>query len=679
MSAVPPRSNVSHFCTVYPQFEKYIRVAEDLPISTRSLLIKLCQAQTIPPPYTTLGKLLDTLPPHITLRGRYQRPISIRDLLIETGFDPSDPLDSAILLDISRGVSASDTDISTTKNQSWGKEIKLAQGTYRDIPVDWRAIFHPDPRYRLNRIHPMLPPNRPMCSFIHLKLRRLREKIRGTTLYSRYTHKNISKDTRRQYEQVFKDDLDGVQILGQDDVLRKYHETGIFIEGDTEMRQKWYPSGAKPRTYFAMGGNAFKHSRFLQDFFTQLVDSLPMSHHKSRLRPGRLVLPLPEDEDQTFHWFIYDLSSFTSNCCIQRSLCYALSGFFEGVEVCLMDEREGPVWQDLGSLLYQYTLHCVENPPLSIERFDPSLMGVTLLHEVASMLGIFGNLMSCTFGHTSIVSQISSNPDNTNCAGDDGLVPTSLETEGIVDSAIQIVGSYEREKTFRGEEEATICLKRPFEETYPHPTLLNNIVPPTVITALLVFGQTDLRFSTYEDYNSWSKEDRITVIGKDLIRTLRSAWRLGYKDVGRLSAMVYGFAKLVKRLLGVWPKPSAGNGSYMWPLDPADYEFESADPLYILFVYLSPVPREIDLREVVPSYPDTFSSGDTFRSNSCKFLKLFEMLGYLQKEAVRIPLDPSRILLHYTNLVSSAFVPTVYQYRVIHDIPPQFVDPNKII
>jgi hypothetical protein len=101
-----------------------------------------------------------------------------------------------------------------------------------------------------------------------------------------------------------------------------------------------------------------------------------------------------------------------------------------------VDERIGPVEEDLGDLVLDYAIHCVEKPPLSIERYDPSFEDITFYHEVASMLGIFGNLMTCTFAHGVVVGMSSPDVDSNqvyNCAGDDGLIPERLSTAHPID------------------------------------------------------------------------------------------------------------------------------------------------------------------------------------------------------------------------------------------------------
>jgi len=563
--------------------------------------------------------------------------------------------------------------------KGWWKEINLAMGSFRDEPVNWDVIFD-DARFTSSnqQLHPDLPRNPNMANDIYRSLVDFRERIAGTTLYARATHKNMSWETRREFEESTRSSLEGEAIFGQDDYLRYYHRTGVLLGGSTEMRQKWYHSGAKPRTYFAMGGHAYQHSRFLQDVFSKLVDSFPSFNHKTRLRPGRLSVPDNLDGEDV-HWRIYDLSSFTSNCCIQRSFVLRLAEFLSEVPVIIVDERSGPMEVDLGDLLLDYYHHCVVEPPLTLERYDPGLRDVTFFHEVASMLGIFGNLMTCTFAHGVVVGMSSadvSSSDLYNCAGDDGLVPERVSTAFHIDRGIRIVGSYEPEKSFRGDDEAPICLKRPFEETFPQPTLHSNIIPPTLATCviLLDLSYSDPRYTNFEDTTlTWI--DRVNIIAKDLLRFLRSAYRMGYNDWERLAGITKGFKRLVRKYTSWDPTPGVFIRGIrpFWPVDPSDYEFCDINPFHAILLYFAPPLLEVSRREVLVDVSLQYeSAGEVFQNNSSKRLKMLEMLGYVTKEEVKVEIsdyERMKALEAVLDDVPFGYDPVVYQYTVVRDIP----------
>jgi hypothetical protein len=670
-------SNARYFSTVYPQYSTLIRFVEGLPLSTRSLLIKLCQSQSVPThEHSSLATLIDKEGPfRVQVNQRTVDTLSLRDALNIYNFNPYDPLDSAILLDICRGTSTSSFEISAIKEKSWCTEINLVQGVFREDYIHWNTIFSEHEPDRHLPLHHLLPSNPSISNTLHYVLRAFRARIAGSTLHPRYGRKNMSRATRRDYEQTFGESLEDVPIFSQEDWCRVYNQTGIMLDGAVEMRQRWYTSGAKPRTYFAMGGISYRHSRFLQDFFTKLVDSLPSTNHKTRLRPNRLSTPDLID-DEVVNWRIYDLSSFTSNCCVQRSFVKALGEFFAGVPVFIVDEYTGAQEVDIGDLLVDYYTHCVEEPLVSLERYDSGLEHF-FEHEVASMLGIFGNLMTCTFAHASILLPIVDSFEKYNCAGDDGIIPERLSTEGVIDDAIRIVGDYAREKSFRGDEEGAIHLKRPFCPG-SKPSLLQNIIPPTVATVIEVLSDfDDPRFRSFVDYDLLSLNQRISIVGRDLLRFLRSAYRLQYQDVESLSVVVRGFSRLVTELSGVRPKGGLQTLTQpLWPLDPLEYEFidNRHDPLQVL-IAISGDRQTEELHEFRNEEGlECVSVGDTFEANPNKRLRLLTMLGYLEYEDVYVEiLDPLAYWSRRLYVVDAEPIPVVRAYSVVKDIPPCFV------
>jgi len=660
----------------YPNYKDVVLLVSELPIRHRSLLIKLCQAQVLPSEFpSTLQSLLDDLPPVLMRSGSHKAYTTLREALQELDSDLQDPLTSAIILDIARGVTAAADEVYEIKQESWAKEVALSGGTHVDHGVNWDVFFGTEGNCR-EQLHANIPANPTMARTIRRDFHRFRERIRGTTLFSRYTHKNMPYSTRREYELMTGESLEQIPIFGQDDWVRYYHRTGHQLGGATEMRQRWYTSGAKPRTYFAMGGEAYGASRFLQGFFSDLVDSFPPTNHKLRLRTGRLTMP---HSDEEIHWRIYDLSSFTSNCSVQRSFCYRLASFFSGVEVTCYDERYGPMAVDMGDLLQDYVSVCVERPSLSLERFDPDLVDFEFCHMVASMLGIFGNLMTCTSSHFLITSPFVSSYSEVNCAGDDEIIPEESTNTYALDQGIQIVGVYERTKSFRGNEEGAIQLKRPFLETLPNPTLLENIIPPTVATVLLLLDKNyrDLRFRKFpSDDMTW--KDNISVVGKDLMRFLMSAWRMKYADVEKLHGVYRGFCKLVRELTGYYPVPAlrtSRDSKPYWPIDPFDYEFCAMySPMDVLVTFDAPKQTEVPVLRLITYWDEGIFADDSWECNQNPRLKLLETLGYIEKEEVMEPVPVVNQLHFWCDYYSRSSVvpPTLYKYTVISDIPYQF-------
>jgi hypothetical protein len=85
-------SNTSLFSIAYPSYANVIRGVEQLPLSTRGLLIKVCQAQSIPSDESSaLAQLIDNHPPLLLRLGNYFERISLRAFLENYNINPYDP------------------------------------------------------------------------------------------------------------------------------------------------------------------------------------------------------------------------------------------------------------------------------------------------------------------------------------------------------------------------------------------------------------------------------------------------------------------------------------------------------------------------------------------------------------------------------------------------------------
>lgn len=558
-------------------------------------------------------------------------------------------------------------------DKGWATEIRLVE-SWKLPQCDFYSFFHPESE---RPIHHTLPYNPKSAYLIFNTFDKFKESMiqNKPTFYPRHTHKNMSRSTRLHFEEVFDVSLDDIPIFGQDDWMRVYHEIGLALDGDVEMRQKWYPSQAKPRTYFAMGGKTYRFSRHLQDFFGKLVDAFPPTNHITRLRPERLRLM---DEDE--HYLIYDLSSFTSNCTEQRSFMNNLAEFMSGVEVNIWDEHVGLLQVDLGDLLRDYNIHCVDAPVVSMERVPERIRShdVPVEHGSASMLGIFGNLMTCTLTHFLILSTLIEMFDRINVAGDDGLVPMLEGEEMMFENAISLVGVCAPEKTMLSSDEGAVHLKRPISEAFPFLLHGENFVPPNIAVAATYLSGEDVdpRYQ-YLGVDEIPLGERISIVGKDLLRFLQSVYNrretitVDLEDVFRVFR---GFRSLVAKIIGIVPAArqwSPRELNYVWPVDPSQYDFLSSDPTMVYCVCCcSDITEVFELDVCTVDIVDFRFSGDVFISNSSKHLSFLETLGFLEKTERRIHLEYAEAVHHlYRRFSRARTPPVVYDYCVVKDIP----------
>jgi hypothetical protein len=673
------------FLVAYPVYAQFIRGLSTTALSARSLIIKACQAQYWPElsdaGRSTLLEMIIKHPPvllRVPNHGRILKSLDLIEVIPYYNLDLQDPLESAIILDICRGLPLPDFEVAEARLASWIKEISLSQGTaYTTSKVDWRVIF--DPAFHSSSLFEGADPNPNMARKIYHQLVQFRDQFNGRRLYPRCTHKNMSRSTRRSYEDTFDDDLENTSIFGQDDWQRIYHETGHMVEGCCEMRQKWYPAQAKPRTYFAMGGTAYRRCRHLQGFFTDLVNVFAPTNQTTRLQPDRLYID-PDSRHHHVHARVYDMSNFTSGMQEQKFFMEYLASFFQGVIIEIVDEREGLLYQDLGELLLEYNDDCVDGPLLSLERWDAELTEA-FPHGLASLLGIFGNLMTCTVAHYLIMSPLVHDDEEINVAGDDGVLPEDEFDTQRIQEAWDVVGSCAREKTFRGDEAGAICLKRPIVENLPHLVTTFNIIPPTVAMATAYLsGKSDSRYSFF-DIQDIPVNRRISIVGKDLIRFLRSAYLRKYCDIERLHEVYVGFCKLVKKYQPAIEFMESGLGTfgteYFWPISPKLYEFDALSPRHCLVLYHSPHSMNVrHLERVSVESTSLCVVGDTATGNLTPRLSMLKRFGYLDVIEVMDDLVGYTEIMRYWNILlsPSVYVPVVYEFCVLRDIPAAFLE-----
>jgi hypothetical protein len=493
----------------------------------------------------------------------------------------------------------------------------------------------------------------------------------GAILYPRMSHKNMSRDTRREFESTFGISLEDVPIWSQIDWSKTYHFTGHKIGGVSEMRQKWYPSGAKPRTYYCQGGTHYQSSCHLQDPFTVLVNSNPITHHIHRLQPNRLILK------EGCHYRIYDLISFTSRMDEQKNFLDKLSSFSSGVIVYVLDLRIGLIPTDLGELLWDYNQLCANHPEVSYERISKDIDEDWIIgdHARASMLGIFGNLMSCTFAHAALIAQCIKEEDQVNVAGDDGIIEETPENEGHIDICICALGDYERSKTFRSDDEGCICLKRPLWEEPPVLQVGIACIPPSItLVTWHLFGIGDPRYTFLED--GLSRADRISIVGKDLMRFLRSVHRAQWKldDSQVLFATEFVRRLTVKASLPLDGRLGHCGDEYFWPASIEADELRVIDPLKSLVDrrYHGHVILPVQDYEEIEEPIEDWDQGDVLRGNKTRIMGLLEKLGYIRTErALEVSYDHIGYN-HLFRLFTDRSTPLVYNVYVLKAIPRIF-------
>ncbi|QMP84024.1 hypothetical protein [Rhizoctonia solani ambivirus 1] len=667
MSSITTTAMRDYYDLVSRLFPPHLQLAKEIrymPLKARSVLIKLCQAQVVPPAEesNTLYNLLRATAPYYSPTNRDIRPVHYLAIEFHQLFEG--PLWSAITLDILRSCPLEAVEVDKAIFAGWNKEIACCETVSAPPKVNWHVFFHPELWQEMSVI-PGVPPNSRMNKFLLDGIDRILSRVSKKIHYPRMTHKNMSRDTRREYEQATGLSLEDVPIFGQDDWWKFYDRTGIKLGGACEMRLKWYPSGAKPRCYYAQGGWTYQHSCYLQDFFTELVNSNPITHHVSRLRHGRLIIP------SNRRLLIYDLTSFTSQMDEQKYFVEELANYCSGAMFPIIDPREGQKLQDLGDLLHTYNEECNIYPAVSYERFPGFDKDVISEHARASMLGIFGNLMSCTLAHGIAVAQTVETPDELNVAGDDAAVAENVEDPFLTDYAIRSVGEYERSKTFYGDEVGAIALKRPIHIEGDRPVMSVNIVPPSLTMILHQLGIEDPRY--FYPPELVTDSERISSIGKDLMRFLTSLHYRLPKVTEDEVLYAFDMFRAISRLLN---QPSGGKlpNLYMdgyWPCweTPEDIEIHPVNNLVFRnYQGYANIPLfETDEDDHGPEH----YAGSRWVGTMTRHLSFLEKLGYLEvsAEITRVVEGYDGYLELLSYLKFDEYRSRLYRFLVIREIP----------
>lgn len=302
----------------------------------------------------------------------------------------------------------------------------------------------PTPRVNFNAwdgsyrepLHPAIPHNPDMSKVIHGAIQVTLEQYSDVDITPRYSRKPLPTRVERSLKRKDRDELDsedGHYYQHHLEILRATKR--ICLEGGVEMRQRWYANGTGPRTYYVGGPTAFEHARFIQNFFNDLCDSLDVTNRIKRVSVKRLFL----HGRKTF--LFYDLTSFTSNCVLQRDFIRWLANVARGRILRVTSFGAGTVEKDLGDLLEEYASYV--NEYMEWYRDDCDWEGT---QGSGGFLGVLGNIASCTFLHGCILLMLSETQSDCGVAGDDAAVLTD-SVEKIA-GGVSLVGIYQWLKVF---------------------------------------------------------------------------------------------------------------------------------------------------------------------------------------------------------------------------------------
>jgi len=259
--------------------------------------------------------------------------------------------------------------------------------------------------------------------------------LHGKIVFPRVSTKTIGREAQRISTSMIRSvlgkpvDISFVESVA--DVEKVYHQTGVEVKGPVEMRTAWKYNDLKPRVYYAQGPDVYHRSKFIQPIFNDILDCFDVVHRFNRYE-------LPEDRtlDHSDTLIIYDYSSFTSRLEEVLEFTRALADFYHDVDIVLVDTFTGPRKVSLRDLLLEYTAHCNESSVFDAARVFQAVEPF-LVHHTAGMLGVPGNISSCTLLHGVHLCVLLSSCHRGRCVGDDALacLPNGIK-ESVRDAFI---------------------------------------------------------------------------------------------------------------------------------------------------------------------------------------------------------------------------------------------------
>jgi len=442
------------------------------------------------------------------------------------------------------------------RESGFSKEILASIQVYHPTTLSFDCIFSTSELDRDLPIAPNLEGNPHIGRVLHSAFSSVRHSLSGTVLYPKCGRKTIGRVAAENFwkscpldfrEKVWEEhEATGGVTTTMMQKLEFYE--GIRSDGPVEIRSSWKYGDLKPRIYFALGGETFHASKYVQKIFNMIADSIEPTHTKNR------HLPPDEELNDEECVIIYDYESFTSNLQAIVEFVYELANFMSGTVVYLVGHRDGITPMDLGELLHEYANSCN-----LFSDFDIGpILGLDLpfiLGHTCGMLGVPGNIQSSTILHGIHLSFITESLKRCRCIGDDAKMfkrLSCLEDEMILEQQLRNIGRIALEKMefFEFDEDDDYELrawhyaKRPLMRTYNH---IITFYLATFPTLDCILGLRDPNRTTLPDASSLNSRRNkffsiwlrlLTVISveggieEEEIRFLYTFQRVAFKELG---------------------------------------------------------------------------------------------------------------------------------------------------
>jgi hypothetical protein len=338
------------------------------------------------------------------------------------------------------------TEIQSVKDvfgETLSKEINAAVESYRPVVLRWDCLLSPSKKVRMAQTLGADYPLNPMVNnYIFSRLSSVRSSLTRRIFYPDIGQKTVGKEAKQEIDRQFKErDLPKTHTLLDCEML--YHKEGIILPGATELRWAWKYNDLKPRVYYARGPSVYYASRYIQAVFNVILEAFPQVSKFERFSTSSIRIP------ETSRFFVYDYSSFTSTLEEIKSFLLNLADFYRGTEIQIVDTFHGLIRKDLGELLDEYNEVCSFYPEFDVSEISWDKIKeegpAEILNHTCGMLGVPGNISSCTLLHGLHLMLVLESLD-CKCVGDDAAGVDDKDNQEWVDSNLSNIGKLETSK-----------------------------------------------------------------------------------------------------------------------------------------------------------------------------------------------------------------------------------------
>lgn len=368
-----------------------------MPMKQRKALLTLCRTQVgFDPSSRAYTRLRPALMEHFPFyKDPSRRQVNLIDLLKTAGDYITSSFYAGLVSMFVRNMPVYDPmEIQALLEESIAKELQAASGVYHPISLQWQAVLSRSTLLRhTTSLIPKYQPCPDMQDEVFHALCGATSRLQRKRFYPDYGTKTLGRRAQQELEMltgIFGEEFTP-STLGLEQL---YHRHGISLSSPTEVRSAFKFNDLRPRVYYARGPAQYYSSRYIQEVFNILVDSLPVTHRFERF----LANSLPIDAGSTL--FIYDYSAFTSTLHELHNFTSELACLYRNVFLDVVDSREGIIKRSLGDMLDEYNEACNLFPTFDVGNVyhESSWEPEERFHNTG-MLGVPGNISSCTLLH----------------------------------------------------------------------------------------------------------------------------------------------------------------------------------------------------------------------------------------------------------------------------------------